>query len=162
MTPRSEPRWRKSAQRPRNAKNSGHNPAMAIEIDFETRSACDVRKTGAYRYFEDPSTSVLVACFAINDGPVETWWPADPPPKDLMMQIRNGDTVRGWNVGFERQAFLRVLGPRHGWAVPNDDQYDDNAACGAAMGLPRNLEDAAEALELSEQKDAAGAALMKK
>lgn len=47
-----------------------------IYIDFETRSRVDIRKTGAWRYSQDPSTDVLCMAYAIGDGPVQLWVPA--------------------------------------------------------------------------------------
>jgi DNA polymerase bacteriophage-type len=31
---------------------------MVVSIDFETRSAVDLRKTGVYKYAADPSTDI--------------------------------------------------------------------------------------------------------
>jgi len=41
--------------------------------DFETRSAADLTRTGAWRYAADPTTEVLCVCFAAGADPVEVW-----------------------------------------------------------------------------------------
>ncbi len=132
-----------------------------LYIDKETRSAADLRKTGAFKYFEDPTTEILVACYALGDGPVETWWPGQPCPAAIEDHVWSGGLISGWNVGgFEKLGWDALLGPRHGWPVPTLEQYDDTAAAAAAMSLPRNLGDAAKALGTAFQKDDAGHRLM--
>ena len=48
---------------------------MILTIDFETRSACDLRKSGAYRYAQDPSTDVMCLAFKPDDEPTRLWIP---------------------------------------------------------------------------------------
>jgi DNA polymerase len=130
-------------------------------LDLETRSTVDLKRAGAARYFEDPTTEIIVACYALNDDPVQTWWPGQPCPEVIFDQVFSGGIISGWNVGgFEKIGWDKVLGPRHGWPVPTLRQYDDTAAAAAAMGLPRALGDAARALGSTAQKDAAGHRLM--
>jgi len=42
---------------------------MIATIDFETRSACDIRKHGAYVYANHPTTDIMQLSVAINDSP---------------------------------------------------------------------------------------------
>lgn len=44
-----------------------------ITIDFETRSKCDIRKSGAWRYSQDPTTDILCMAYRINKEPVQLW-----------------------------------------------------------------------------------------
>ena len=46
---------------------------MKVSVDFETRSPVDIRKHGAYRYFEHPEARVLMAAYRIDDGPLKCW-----------------------------------------------------------------------------------------
>lgn len=131
----------------------------ALEIDLETRSALDLTKVGAHVYFEHPSTEIILACFAVGDGPVEAWYPGAPCPGAIAAHVTAGGVIRGWHVGFERLGWQHKLSLQ-GWPIPEFRQYDDNAALAAAMGLPRSLEDAARALGLEEQKDDEGHRLM--
>ena len=41
-----------------------------IHLDFETFSEVDLLTAGVYKYAEDPSTEILMAAYAINDGPI--------------------------------------------------------------------------------------------
>lgn len=43
--------------------------------DTETFSEADLKKVGAYRYSEDPSTEIILATYAFNDEPVEAYDP---------------------------------------------------------------------------------------
>lgn len=131
-----------------------------LSLDVESRSAVDIKKAGAYRYWEDSSTSLWCACYAFDDEPVETWLPGAPCPPRIAAHVAAGGTVSAWNAAFERLAWRHALAPRHGWPMPAIEQFDDTAAWGAAMGLPRALGDAAKAMGLPEEKDDEGRRLM--
>ena len=132
-------------------------------IDLETRSRTDLGKHGSFVYYEDPSTDVLIACYAIGKGPIETWLRGDPVPADLAAHIEAGGMVSGWNsTGFERLAFDAVLGPRYGWPVPTLEQWTDTMHLSLAMSLPGSLEKAAIVLGLKAQKDKEGKRLIRK
>lgn len=133
---------------------------MILSIDLETRSPADLKRSGAYRYFEHPYTEILCAAWAIDDGPVSTWFPGDECPWAVGEAISGGAGISGWNVNFERQGFNHKLGPKHGWPLPEFGQYRDTAAQAAAQALPRALEKAARVLRMPEQKDVAGGKLM--
>ncbi|MDV2964563.1 DNA polymerase [Nitratireductor aquimarinus] len=135
-------------------------------LDIETRSTVNLRARpapGAYRYFECPHADVLCAAWAINDEPVQGIG-RDMKCLPLVREaILDGVKVSGWNVGqFEKIAFKKVLGPRYGWPVPKDDQWDDTMAQAAAMALPLALGMCAEVLGLDEQKDKEGTRLINK
>lgn len=137
-----------------------------INLDIETRSTVNLRARpapGAYRYFECPHADVLCAAFGINDGEVEGIGRDMTCPPLLREAIQDGVRITGWNSGgFEKIAFKAVLGPKHGWPVPRDDQWDDTMAMAAAMALPLALGKCAEALGLDEQKDKEGTRLIQK
>ena len=42
-------------------------------LDFESRSACDIRKSGAYVYWEHPTTEPTMLAWSLDDGPVRVW-----------------------------------------------------------------------------------------
>ncbi len=128
-------------------------------IDLESRSTVDLKKSGAHKYWQG-ETEVIVACWALGDGPVQTWWPGRPCPPAIAKHVRAGGAISGWNVGFEKLGWTYDLHPRHGWPLPRPDQFDDTAAMAAAMSLPRALGDAAKALGIEQQKDDEGYRLM--
>ena len=107
-----------------------------LSLDLETRSTLDLTKVGAYRYFEHPTTEILLASYAIDDGPVCRWRPGQPAPEEISFHVKHGGLVAGWNVGFERQAWEARLTPVHDWPLPSVEQFHDTAALAAAMALP--------------------------
>jgi DNA polymerase len=139
-------------------------PVIPIEdvlfCDLETRSALNLKKTGAWRYAEDPSTDVYVACWAIGNGPIEPWYPGDPAPPALVEHIKAGKWFSAHNIGFEFPMVNLLLAERYGWPELTISQLHDTAAEAAAMGLPRALEEVGRVLGLGTQKDLDGHALM--
>lgn len=132
------------------------------EIDFETRSAVELKTHGVYIYMDDPSTKALMASYQIDGGPVRRWRYGQPCPDDLRAAIESGKPISAHNSGFERLLMQRVLAKRHGWPMPKTEQFRCTAATAAALALPRKLEHLGEALNLPVQKDKAGAALIRK
>jgi DNA polymerase len=134
---------------------------VILSIDLETRSPVDLKKSGAYRYFEHPMTEILCAAWAIDDGHVHGWVPGQSCPPQVYDALTNKHCeIAGWNVNFERQGFNWILGPVHGWPTPHLDQFRDTAAQAAAQALPRALENVANVMRLPERKDTDGARLM--
>lgn len=133
-----------------------------LTIDFETRSAADLKKTGAYVYFEHETADALCAAYAIDDGPVQAWRQGEPCPPDLRDWITAGGRVAAWNAAFEFWCFKLVMGPKHGWPVPRIEQMVDTMAWAAAMSIPQSLDGAAQALGLSVRKDKEGGRLIRK
>ena len=56
-----------------------------LYIDFETKSACDLKTAGVYHYAQDASTEVLCMSYAFDDEDVVTWLPMEPFPE----RVRN-------------------------------------------------------------------------
>lgn len=132
-----------------------------LSIDWETKSAADLKKTGARAYAEHETTDVLVACYAFDDDPVETWRPGDPVPERIRRFVEEEDgEICAFNALFEKAIWDHVLGPKHGWPVPPLERYVCTAAASAAMALPRTLAGVAEALALPVQKDDKGRRVM--
>ena len=133
-----------------------------LHIDDETRSAIDLTKAGAYRYFEDPSTDISCVCFAFGDEPeVGAWLRGDPVPERVAMHVMAGKLLVAHNKDFERTGWHYILGPRYGWPEPALEQWRCTAAKAAYMALPRSLGEAAYVMGVTEQKDEEGHRLMK-
>lgn len=128
-------------------------------IDFESRSACNLKTAGVYPYAQDPSTDVLCFAFAFGDEPPAIWKLGDPFPERLAEHIRQGFRLRAWNAQFER-VIWNEIGPRHGFPTVALEQWVCTAAEAAAMALPRGLDACAAAIGLGETKDPAGYRLM--
>lgn len=133
-------------------------------IDFETGSRADLKKTGAARYAEDPSTRILCLAYMLPGKQVKVWREGQPFPTDLIDWVRGGGKVSGWNVLFEFYIWNVVLRRQ----VANQPipklrvkQLHDTMAIAAYNGLPLGLDMAAQALpHLGIQKDKVGHALM--
>lgn len=143
--------------------------ARVAHIDFETRSAANLKKCGAYAYFEHPSTDVWLARWCIwpeGEMPprdaLQPWAPGDPDPGTLLTHIYEGGRIVAHNAAFERCAW-RWLRSRYNLAhwpeVPNA-QWDCTLARCAALALPLGLDMATEVLGLPNKKDTAGSSLM--
>lgn len=132
-----------------------------LSLDFETRSTLDRRRVGVYNYARHPTTDVWCMAWAFGADEPAIWLPGTPMPNDILTHVREGGMVRGWNVAFERVVWNLCL-RRLDRSLPKlrRAQCYDTAADAAALALPRRLEDAARALGLDAQKDAAGARLM--
>src|ERR1035437_6250244 len=141
-----------------------------LTIDFESRSACSLRKCGAWRYSIDPSTEILCLGYRLpywDEGQVDLWHPAFPhlgiPESndsealyELLEWISEGGLVEAHNAWFERSLWRNIMEPRFAFPPIMDKHWRDSAAKAAAHALPRSLEDAIEALGLDEHKDATG------
>ncbi len=141
-----------------------------IYLDFETRSQADLPRCGACAYAYHPSTQVLCAAWAIDDGPVRVWHRAHPssgiretsPPLELISAVESGHNVEAHYAGFERAVMLLCWREEYSFAVKLAELLEDparwrcSAAKAAAFALPRSLDAVAEALRLDERKDPGG------
>lgn len=132
-----------------------------LEIDFETRSAVDLRTRGVYNYMDSPTTEPLMASFKINGGPVMRWRPPQPCPPEIVAHVEAGGMISAHNAAFERLLWQKILTPRYGWPETKTEQFRCTAATAAAMALPRDLEGLGAALGLEVQKDKEGKALIR-
>lgn len=129
-------------------------------LDFETVSACDLKKAGAYRYAEDPTTSVLCCSFAWEDGTVETWFPGQPPIQRVVQAIADGAIAIAHNAQFEREHWRLHMVPV-GWPEIPQRQWHDTMARAATLMLPQALDKCGRALGLQANKDMEGSRLTK-
>lgn len=119
-----------------------------LSLDYETASAVDLIGSGLHAYARDPSTRVLMAAYAIDDGPVQLWQPHEQSkaPADLRDAMRDPSVEKwAWNASFENAITEHVLGLR----VPRWRDTMVNALyaslpgslalAGAALGLPEEL-----------------------
>lgn len=135
----------------------------AAHIDFETRSACDLRKSGAYRYAEDASTRVTHMAYSMGDGLVFQWRPGWQPPEPLLAWIATGGMTVAHNAAFERRIW-RMLRETvcPNWPELRIEQQICTQARAAAVGLPQDLDTLCEVLQTKNRKDVEGHALMMK
>lgn len=145
-------------------------------IDFETRSACSIKNCGSWRYSLDSSTQPLCLAYRLPHwevGRTGLWHPAFrhlgmPESRDydtfieLMEWVQAGEPIEAHNAWFERGIWQNIMVPEFGWPAIEPHQWRCSASKAAACAFPRKLEDATNALRLSERKDDAGHKVMKK
>jgi DNA polymerase len=124
-------------------------------IDFETRSACDLKVAGVYNYAQHGSTEVLCMSYAFDDDEVETWLPHQPFPRWLLS--RHLGPIYAHNATFERLIFWYVLGINF-----KLEQFVCTAAQARANCAPGSLEDVGRFAGASMKKDHRGAQLIRK
>jgi DNA polymerase len=85
-----------------------------IHLDFETRSEADLKTCGVHVYARHPSTRVICASWAVDDGEPRLWF--DPrfgleggDIDDLFALAWQGETIAAFNAEFERLIWNHVL-----------------------------------------------------
>jgi len=135
-----------------------------LHIDFETRSAVDLREVGLYNYARHPTTDVWCLGYALDDDEAHTLNGAFNLDigivKYLKAHVLTSGVVVAHNAAFELAIWNEIMAPRYGWPPLKPEQtYCTMAQC-YAMGLPGGLEDAAMAMGLHVLKDKEGRSLM--
>lgn len=138
-----------------------------VTHDFETRSVCDLKSAGAFKYSQDPTTRPTCLAFKIHGEPtiyfldfftIGKHWTELPEKFRSLWTclIEERYEFSAHNSFFEMCIYENVLVKRKGWpTIPLELRYC-TAAKAAACALPRNLEGAGAALNLSVQKDRRG------
>ncbi len=142
--------------------------AKHIHLDFETFSEVDIREVGAFRYANDPSTEILVAAMAFNDEEPVAWdcTMGKDIPKYLnpyLDALCDPDVlIYAHNASFEMAICIALLMKTWGIPCPDLSRFRCTASLARRAALPAKLETLAEVLELKNQKDNRGKALIKK
>lgn len=134
----------------------------ALHLDFETRSAADLKVVGLDNYARHPTTDVWCIGFAFGDEDVQLVNPGNAQftQYDLCNHVADGATVVAHNAAFELAIWNAIMAPRYGWPPLKPEQCRCTMAMAYAMALPGSLERAAAAVGIKEQKDLAGGRLM--
>ena len=142
---------------------------MKISLDFETRSRCDIRKCGSYKYAEDPSTEVLILAVAETKDNVLSWdISRDHKYNDaidlLATAIEEGWEIHAFNSQFEWAIMKYVLPRQFGFPVPDINTIRCSQALCRRAGVPaaKSLAKTAEFLKVADQKDRTGHSLIRK
>jgi DNA polymerase bacteriophage-type len=132
-----------------------------LHRDYETRSKTVLKLVGTHRYAADPSSEILCVAYAVDDEPVQLWLPCDPVPPEFVEAANNPSwLVAAHGDHFETAIEQHILAPRHGWPLVPLVRHHCTMAMALALGLPARLDKIANALELTNRKDAAGERLM--
>lgn len=132
-----------------------------LHLDWETRSACDLKTAGLAVYAEDPTTTIWLASYAFDEEEVFNWFPGEVCPKRVKDHISQGGEVWAHNAPFEIK-ICNTVGVKYGWPKLSPEQCVCTMAMAYAMAVPGSLEKAAAAVGLSNQKDMKGHRLMLK
>jgi len=150
--------------------------ALKGTLDFESRSACDLKKHGTWVYSQDPSTEILCMAFRLPHWPKDKtaiWHPIyrkfdiedegdSAELVELFKWIQAGELVEAHNSWFEYGMWRNIMVVRYGWPEVPDHQWRCSAAKAASHALPRGLDDACSALMMRIRKDAKGSKVMMK
>lgn len=140
-----------------------------LHIDFETRSACDLKAAGLDNYAKHPSTDAWCMAYAFDNEDVELWAPTGfyhcsdggwVTLDKVFAHVKAGGTVIAHNASFELAIWNNVMVPRYGWPKLNPEQCRCTMAMAYAMALPGALDNAAAAVGIGHRKDQAGSRLM--
>lgn len=133
---------------------------LYVDCDFETRSACDLRASGAWRYSEDATTEILCLHFAFTDpNTYYCWLPGtkDQLAASVLSHLAEGDAIFvAHNAGFEQAIWANIMVKVHGFPPLSVERWEDTLAACAWKAIPLKLEKAAAALRLPVQKDMDG------
>lgn len=151
---------------------------MKITNDFETKSEKNLKKCGAWAYAEHPSTDVFCWAYKVRDGQTHIWinpyfleivqdlieledLHVHPDPRRfLTAAIGLGAIFEAHNAEFERAIWQHVMVKKYNWPEIPLRQWRCSAAKAAVHQLPRDLDRAAIALGLKNQKDKEGHRIM--
>ena len=142
---------------------------MRLTIDFETRSAEDLKKAGPWHYAEHWSTDVVCLGVGVNDSQPMIWLPPwvltegissaqllVMSNKDLEHLISNAEAIEAHNMEFERAVWRHVMHVKYGFSDLRLERCHCSAAKAAVQALPRKLESVGKVLGLTQQKDSDG------
>lgn len=147
---------------------------MKITIDFETRSAIDIKTAGPWKYADHYSTDII--CLAIKAGkrPAKLWlppWVKEKLSEEFIEKHVVGDDqilsvlkypIEAHNLEFERAVWRHVMHEKYGFPDLKLEQCSCSAAKAAVHSLPRALEKAAKVTNLPVTKDMTGHRIMLK
>lgn len=124
-----------------------------LYLDTETYSECDLKKHGTHRYAEHPSTEIIVAQWAVDDG--------EPMVADLSGPIDDWALAEGCKSLLENpaveivahnSAFDRTV-LRHVWGIDvPPERWRDTMVKALAHGLPGGLEKVGQVLGLEDDQ----------
>lgn len=130
-----------------------------LSIDIETYSSEDLTKTGVYKYAEAEDFEILLFAYAYDDGPVEIIDLAsgETLPHQVFLDMRDPTVLKtAFNANFEITCLNKAFP-----GMQSPDQWECTMVKSAMLGLPMSLDGVAKALNLEQQKMAAGRALIR-
>ena len=134
-----------------------------LHIDFETRSAVDLKKSGVMRYAASPTTEVLCLAWSLGNMPPESRSGLFTLPTHIIDHIASGGKVGAHNAAFEYYIWNKVFAKDSpGIPLLKWEQLDCTMARAYQVGLPGALDGALEALGAEIRKDVEGGKIMRR
>jgi DNA polymerase len=132
-----------------------------LHVDFETRSARDLKTSGAHRYASDKTTQVTHLGWRFGKEAPQCWRPGLPFPARVAEHVAAGGLFVCHNAAFERRVWNLVLRRQ----VPDlpelrAEQQSCTLARALALSYPDDLDTLAKVLGSPFPKDTEGHALM--
>lgn len=130
-----------------------------INIDIETYSNTDLTKAGAYKYADDPSFSVLLFGYSVDQGPVRCIQCAkgEEIPEEIIRALQDPNILKfAFNAAFERTCMSAYLG-----VYLSPVSWRCTMVASLYLGLPGSLAAVGAVLGLEKQKLVEGKELIK-
>lgn len=132
--------------------------------DFETASGCNLKKAGAARYAEDPTTEILCFSWGPPGEKARTWFPDMGPQHPITLALMDDafDTMVTWiahNALFEKSIWRCIMVLVFGFPDIPDQRWHDTMASCAMKVIPQQLEQALKVLHIPAEKDMEGSRL---
>ena len=154
-----------------------------VVLDYETASSCNLKKSGGWRYGEDPGTEMLCLAWQHQDGTPRVWIPgltmaeikltafvAFPDPIEraaFLAMVATVDEILAFaadpniifiahNVAFEKSIWRSLMMPEYGVADVPNERWHDTMAVAAHKALPQKLDTLCRVLGLGQEKDQDG------
>lgn len=128
-----------------------------LSIDIETYSSVDLGKSGVYAYADAPDFQILLMAYAFDDEDVNIidFTNNEVIPNEVYEAL-TGDCIKtAYNATFERVCINKFFGLNM-----SAKYWHCTMIQALELGLPASLSDVAKALNLEEQKDTRGKALI--
>lgn len=134
---------------------------MIAHIDFETRSAVDLKKSGQWVYAMHETTDALCAAYCFDNGPIKLWKLGEQLPSDLYNALIDPKVMFiAHNANFEFVILNYVCAKKYNWPNLPITRFDCTMIRAFSMGLPGTLENASKAVGLKAEKDMKGHRIM--
>ena len=130
-----------------------------LNIDIETYSSVDLKKSGVYAYADSPDFEILIFAYSVDGGEVQVVDLAqgEEIPYPILIALHSmGVTKIAFNANFERTCIAKHFGIEQA-----PEEWRCTAVDSSRLGLPGYLAGVATALKLDIQKDTAGTALIR-
>ena len=130
-----------------------------INIDIETYSNTDLTKAGVYKYADDPSFTVLLFGYSVDQGPVRCIQCAkgEKIPAEIIRGLQDPEVMKyAFNASFERVCLGRFIGIHL-----SPESWRCTMVASLYLGLPGSLAAVGAVLGLEKQKLSEGKELIK-